>query len=52
MICVILVVMGGPLYLVDRQSYSNVLNWQQTVFESVKQGAHENNFKLHGKDCK
>jgi hypothetical protein len=44
--------MGGPLYLVNRESYSNMLNWQQAVFEGVKQGAHEDNYKLHGKDWK
>ena len=41
--------MGGPLYLVNRESYSNMLNWQQAAFESVKQGGHEDNYKLHGK---
>lgn len=41
--------MGGPLYLVDRESYSSLLNWQQAGFERVKQGAHEDNYKLHGK---
>jgi hypothetical protein len=29
-----------------------MLNWQQAVFESEKQGAHENNCKLHGEDWK
>jgi hypothetical protein len=44
--------MGGPLYLVNRESYNSMLNWQQAVFESVKQGAHEDNYKLHGKGWK
>jgi hypothetical protein len=30
----------------------NMLNMKQVVFESVKQGAHKNNYKLHGKDWK
>jgi hypothetical protein len=40
--------MGGTLYLVDRESYSNMLNWQQTMFENVKQGAFEDDYKLQG----
>jgi hypothetical protein len=28
----------GPLYLVDRELYSHIINWEQAVFESVKQG--------------
>jgi hypothetical protein len=43
---------GWPIILVDRESYSIMLNWQQAVFERVKQGAHEDDYKLHGKDWK
>ena len=46
----LVVIGGGPLYLVDRESYCNMLNWQQAAFERVKQGANEDNYKLHGKD--
>lgn len=53
--CYIGVCVGGdgwPIILIDRESYSSVLNWQQAAFKRVIQGAHKNNYKLHGEDCK